>query len=199
MFLLTLFACFGGVNEKNFVESYSEALCTFDFECNKAAFLEVFDDVEDCVDDSLDAVDDADLDLEDCDFDKDKAKECLDQIKDATEDCEAEDIADADECAEVFDCGDDGGLNLGPAGVTVDNFGTKYFDAYCGAGCTADISFVCDSDLDTSGTGSTGNCDFDPQAAAACVDVSNWTCEPLISGSEDTYPMAPRECADVCG
>ena len=195
MFLLTLLACFGTVNEKNFVEKYSEALCTFEDECNRSAFLEEWDDVDECVEDSLDAIDDADLDLDSCDFDKDKAKECLSAIKDATEDCEAEDIADADECAEAFDCGDGGGI--GPLGVTVENFGEKYIEAYCGAGCSADISAVCDSTFDTTG-GGTSECDFDASAAAACVDVSRWTCEPLIQGSEDTYPSPPSDCLNVC-
>jgi hypothetical protein len=200
MFLLSLLACFGTVNEKNFIEKYSEALCTFEDECNRSAFLEEWDDVDECVEDSLDAIDDADLDLEDCDFDKDKAKDCLDTIKDATEDCDAEDLADADECGEVFDCGDDGGgLGVGPGGVTEDNFADLYFEAYCGAGCSADISFVCDTPFTTKNTTGTNQCDFDARAAAACVDVDNWTCEPLIEGSDDTYPTAPADCIDVCG
>jgi len=199
LFLLSLLACFGTVNEKNFLEKYSEALCTFEDECNRSVFLEEWDDVDDCVDDQLDIIDDADLDLEDCDFDKDNAKDCLATIKDATEDCEAEDIADADECGEVFDCDGGGTIGVGPGGVTPDNFADKYFDAYCGAGCTADISAVCDAVFSTDTTGGTSACDFDKQAAAACVDVTKWTCEPLISGSDDTYPAAPADCANVCG
>ncbi len=86
-------------------------------------------------------------------------------------------------------------------GVNEDNFAEKYFDAYCGAGCTADISAVCDAATDgTDGTtDGTSTCDFDKKAAKACVDVANWTCEPLIEGSEDTYPTAPADCANVCG
>lgn len=194
MFLLTLLACFGTVNEDNFVEKYSEALCAFEEECMRSAFLEEWDDVEDCLDDSLDAIDDADIDFDDCDFDKDKAKECLDKLKDATDDCDAEDVADADECGEVFDC-DGGGGGL-PGSVTLDNFAEKYIGAYCSAGCTADISAVCDSTFE-GGTEST-NCDFDASAAAACVDVRLWTCEPLIEGSDDTYPTPPSDCLDVC-
>jgi len=85
-------------------------------------------------------------------------------------------------------------------GVNEDNFGEKYLEAYCGAGCTADISAVCDADTSTGGTdGGTSSCAFDKASAKACVDVENWTCEPLIEGSDDTYPTAPSDCGSVCG
>ena len=84
-------------------------------------------------------------------------------------------------------------------GVSEDNFGEKYFEAYCGAGCTADLSAVCDATTDGSGTDGESTCEFDKAAAKACVDVANWTCDPLIEGSEDTYPTPPADCANVCG
>lgn len=83
-------------------------------------------------------------------------------------------------------------------GVNEDNFGEKYLEAYCGAGCTADISAVCDATTDGTSDGG-GECDFDKAAAKACVDAENWTCEPLIEGSDDTYPTPPGDCLNVCG
>ncbi len=192
--MLTASACdmFSPVNQDNFLEKYTRALCDFDEHCNKSAFLEQFDDVDECFDDTMELYED--LDVDGCDFDKDKAKSCLANAKDARQDCDIEDVVD-DDCGEVFDC-DGGGFIGGP--VTIESFGPYYLEAYCGAGCTADISAVCDQDIDaTSGTGY--GCDFDTKAAVACVDVRNWTCEALIEGSDDSYPTAPPECADVCG
>lgn len=86
-------------------------------------------------------------------------------------------------------------------GVNEDNFGEKYFEAYCDAGCTADIAAICDAVAEeTDGTtDGTTSCEFDKASAKDCVDVANWTCEPLIEGSEDTYPTPPAACNSVCG
>ena len=192
--LLSLAGCtaFSSVNEDSFFEKYTKSLCEFDEHCSKSAFLENFDDVQECLDDTLELYED--IDLDGCDFDKEKAKSCLDNVKDARKDCDVDDLDD-DDCAEAFDC-DGGGFVGGP--VTIENFGQRYLEAYCNAGCTADISAVCDTDVDTGG-GTGYGCDFDAKAASDCVNTANWTCEALIEGSDDTYPTPPSDCVNVCG
>jgi hypothetical protein len=192
--LLALSACnaLKPVNEDTFLEQYTRALCDYEEHCNKSSFVEDFDDVQECVDETLELYEDVDFDG--CDFDKDKARSCLDKARDARRDCDPEDVVD-DDCSEAFEC-DGGGFVAGP--ITPENFTTRYLGAYCGAGCTADLSAVCDATFESDGTSGYG-CDFDANAAAECVDVRNWTCEPLIEGSDDTYPTAPPVCANVCG
>ncbi len=92
-------------------------------------------------------------------------------------------------------------------GVNEDNFAEKYLEAYCGAGCTADITAICDAaDATTETDGGTDTaCEFDKAAAKACVDAENWTCEAIALGTveptadADTYPTPPADCLNVCG
>jgi hypothetical protein len=188
MLIAALLAC-SNVNESNYPDRYAEAYCGYLEECEGSAFNDAFSDLDDCVDDFLDDVDTDEL--EDCDFDADKAKSCLESVKAAKDECDPDELDD-DDCAEVFTDCSAGGFG----GVTVDNFVELYLEAYCNAGCTADIRAVCDSD--TTDTTETFACDFQADAAAACVDPANWTCEPLYSGDSVTYPTPPAECFEVC-
>ena len=97
-------------------------------------------------------------------------------------------------CAAVLDCS--GGIALGTSYWT---FGDQYLDTYCDAGCTADLSAVCDGDFGTTTEPDDGDCAFNAEAAVECVDVRNWECESLIDGSSDTYPTPPSVCGDTCG
>ena len=106
MFLLSLLAC-SGVNEDSFPEKYSEAVCNLFAECSRADFLEEWDDVDECAEDYIDIFEDGDV-FDGCDFDKDKAKDCLDDLKDAAKDCDIDDLYDSDDCDEVYDCDDAG-------------------------------------------------------------------------------------------
>ena len=191
MLLAALFAC-STVHETNYPNRYANAYCSYLEECKKAAFNDEFSDRDDCVDEVLEDVDEDELEA--CDFDVDKAKGCLESMKEAKDECDPDELED-DDCTEVLTNCSVGGLGR----VTVDNFAEFYITAYCGAGCSADLSAICDRPLDTTDGGTAAACDFQANAAAACVDPANWTCEPLGYGSDDTYPSPPAACLEVCG
>jgi len=101
--LTGLVGCIGAVNEDNWTKKSAKAYCKFNEECYLSYFQEEWDNVSECVDDFEDDYEDYVEDyLDDCDFESDKAKECLESLREATKSCEYDDIDD--DCYEVWDC-----------------------------------------------------------------------------------------------
>ena len=182
MWLLAVLAC--GTSATKYPEQYANEVCTFIETCEGTTFAENYSDLDDCVDDLLDDVD-VDALEEDCDFDADAAKDCLDAIRDATESCDADDLAD-DACAEVYDCDGGGGF-----GINEDTFGDAFLEKACDAGCEVDSVFYCNPPTSTGTTGDTeSECTFDAEAAQECLD-GEFTCDAI------GFTIAPSVCANV--
>ncbi len=184
--LLLLTAC---VTESGFAEDYATQLCRFDERCHKSAFVELYDDVEACVDELLAGVDDS----IDCAFDPESARQCLAELRDARHECDDGDRIPPP-CYDVFDC-----PGVLPSKLSAETFYPQLFEVYCSLDCGASyISEICD---DPDGYSFTDyECpEFDLEKAEECLDPDNWECSNVY-GYEDAYgfPVAPRACSEVC-
>ncbi len=103
-------------------------------------------------------------------------------MKEAQDGCDANELEEDDDCAQVFTNCNAGGLR---GRVTEDNFADRYLETYCAVDCTADLTDIC-SNLDRTDRETT-------------VEPAGWTCEPATYGSDETFPTPPFECFQVCG
>ncbi len=108
--VLVFGGCVGKVDEDNYAEKLSEALCKINKECSAGSFYDEWDDTEDCTGDFLDQLEDNEDLFDDCDFDDEKAQDCLAALNEVSCQDYSDSFEDAlEDCAEVWDCGDAGG------------------------------------------------------------------------------------------
>jgi len=92
--------------------------------------------------------------------------------------------------------GDGGG---GGGGVNEDNFGQKFEDKYCEEyeACAGTTSCLLTTGATPTGytPPTTGECDFDQQAADDCID-GEWDC---IAMGAYSFVLPPPACCAVCG
>jgi len=186
--LLLLTACLSP-SEEGFAEDYATHLCRYDEHCHKSAFLETYDDVEECVDEVLDLLDES----VSCSFDKDEARDCLVEMRDARQDCDEGDRIPRP-CYEAFDC-----PGVLPSELSQETFYEAYFEAYCATDCDSPYtSQICDN-IENYTTTEPECPDFDLEKALECVDPANWECtEGYGYEGSGGFPRPPQACNEVC-
>ena len=184
--LVFIMGCFG-TNEGSFPEAYAKELCRFEEYCFRSDFVDEYDDVQECMDQTLQNVDEG----ADCAFDASRARECLNEMRDARQDCDLEDRI-PEPCADVFDC-----PGVLPSKVSAETFFSAYLDTFCSLDCSsAYLDTICEK-ARSYGEYTDYECsNFDADKAAECLDPSNWTCR---SDYGYDVPQPPEICSQVCG
>lgn len=175
-----------------FVSELTRVQCTLKSACQPVRFAATFVDIPECTDHGLDAFTAGGLDFADCNVTLEEAEKCFESFEHAFDQCDPGRIH-VDACGEVLDC-----LQGNVMGLDEWSFPGHYVNTYCSRGCTGDLSDVCNVLPEPQRTAEQG-CAFDAVAGVACLDQTLWACDTKDGGSDETFPVAPVECANVCG
>jgi hypothetical protein len=84
-------------DDETFAHQYAEATCEFLDTCISTGFTQYYTGMDDCIS----YLEDYGLDAG-CDFDDDMERNCLDEIDQATSECNAEDVSNPDQICAAF-------------------------------------------------------------------------------------------------
>jgi len=96
-----------GMSAESFVKDYAKVSCQAYEHCSRASFVDAFDDQEECREETEEYLDDLDV-VDDCDFDEEKARKCIETLREFKASCDPDDY-DYEDCYETFDDCDGGG------------------------------------------------------------------------------------------
>ena len=113
---LSMTSCYSNPNKFN--KHLSERVCDWYYECYRANAELVYSSYDDCVDTTRDNLED---DEANCEYDKDEARDCMDWVKENSDDCSMgwieAGLEFAQQCGEVYtDCDGQQGLDLAETG-----------------------------------------------------------------------------------